>query len=1208
MEEIQQELVKKLEELDNYVREHVEVLLDLTTKADAEEKVASSIKSAEERSVTEKLGVLTLLPGWLETLQKSLQEFAAVAKSIQPQPADPERKLTATGLFPDPEQYQRRLTEFRELQSEKQKFRSTVALLESRTTVENLADSASAIGQSDRVGSKEETKKECCFLLMRGFPIEGIVERLEDLLDEKWTKAVSPKKLKREAERQLALNETEIEEYVTRRNSSRSLGHVVHRLLASKYPRPPVPPGERLPRLKVMALLMGLDNQDSILHLAKVVSDAKVIVVQLQDALESCIEAYRTEGPGIPLLESREPPTNTPEPEQVTPTACLIPHALLEELKAMEPPPKQKEVETQTGPEVIPCLSMAASLGKQALEVLRLKEPLSDWLITAMLIEHLHHATSQGALGWILVNFPASFDQVRLFEASITGQWVPNPDKPNEDQGGRTSLVQSKIVCDPNSPVEADRPFCTVFTSVVAVSPTEPPPVVSLVNEVYLRQDVFACVHCVQFEESAIKDLAEMLLRASPHPPAEPIALQSESTVPDFNIPSDLKLGMVALWEALETAYLARLHRVALTRRTMQVCFARHLSSVKTRFGKFLGREDSIQTVLDLFAGRYKEVPRPWDEESKSEMVKRIEQLNETIYGQIETKRREASEEINEIAEKSILARLLIEKLQVAAAVAQLELDRFVDTVALLQDFSYASLEKIPPNASKSVRYEVPKVIGAEVGDEWTNLVAKTLIADEFPDEWMPEEFADYLSSVVDSARTNVEKLTGSQKIEIDKMEKEFQPKPQKGKGAKDKGAKAKKGKGPTVDDVPSLADLEAERFAAKRIFFLQEWRSMVENEAELTINAIERETERQKEEAETLARKLWGSAFQIMRTAADLQKSSESDSLRELKEFLDTVVEAEAEIKDTILFPRKTRYLSYLQRPDAPAPVTRPRNFYQELHDLVKVLKRLAPDGRILLSGLVYLLHQSASAGKHLPQNWRELDKEGIHEVLKDFLNGDTIVDWRSLVVALLELPIASQQQLLLALQKLRLGTRKKFVESKIWMDTMFADEDEAAEAKNLIFDVYCPKDDDNSSVLEFLSAAVFDTCPVAAFMKTCSLHQEQVLEEEKEKLDEMPHSDVVLLESAVTACQAVFPTKDEAVGPRLQKIWNEVEDTGLTNEQRRARNRAVAAGTYKAEDATQAPVDLLKENQSLQQLASEYFRSERLEKIIRGKLRHSL
>jgi hypothetical protein len=398
---------------------------------------------------------------------------------------------------------------------------------------------------------------------------------------------------------------------------------------------------------------------------------------------------------------------------------------------------------------------------------------------------------------------------------------VPNPDNPSEEQGGKFTLVQSKIVADPADPVEAVMQFCTIFTSVVSVSNTDPTAVVSLANEVYLRQNVLACYHCPGFDDEKIRSVTELLLRASPNPPVPLPVPISDVPFPDFEIAPDLALGIASLWEAIETAYLGRLHRAVLAHRVDLNLSARYLRTIRKQFINYLDRESNMQSTVNDFVHRYNEVPRPWDEESIGEMLQRVENLRDTIMEEVEERRREADITMKDIADRPWLGRQLVEKLQLVSAITQLELDRFVDSAAVLQDFCSASLGKVPPDATKSLRFEVPKVFGEDISDGWSDSLAQILLAEEFPEEEvLPEAFNAYLQSVLESAKTYITKMTAGVQTEIGKIENEFKPKPQKGKGKAP--AKGKKGKGPTLDDVPSLEDLELQRITAKRMQLLQ--------------------------------------------------------------------------------------------------------------------------------------------------------------------------------------------------------------------------------------------------------------------------------------------------------------------------------------------------------------------------------------------------
>ena len=216
---------------------------------------------------------------------------------------------------------------------------------------------------------------------------------------------------------------------------------------------------------------------------------------------------------------------------------------------------------------------------------------------------------------------------------------------------------------------------------------------------------------------------------------------------------------------------------------------------------------------------------------------------------------------------------------------------------------------------------------------------------------------------------------------------------------------------------------------------------------------------------------------------------------------------------------------------------------------------------------------------------------------MLLGHLNGTSVVDWRALIVGLLELPMASQHQLVTAAARLQEGT---FGETRVWMDSAFEDPDEALDAKQLLLDAYTPSEQQPIAALEMLSACAHDPEPLAAFFKACALHQGEVLQEERERLGQVACTDKVQLEAAVHACQAVMPTEDHSVAPRLQQIWNEVEELALDEEQRRSRNRASAAGTYVPVDASSASVEILRDHDPLIQLAQDYFGKQPLSDLL--------
>jgi hypothetical protein len=323
----------------------------------------------------------------------------------------------------DPKIHKERREKYMELMTHQKKKITELMEEEGINIVNSIVDMSILYAEccnTNKGTVSEKLKAECSVLFEKNLPIHSIAECLEDLLDSDYVRSVPPEKLHSEVQRQCTLNELQIQKYLSSRESSHVLGHIVHRLLGIKYPRPPPPPGVGVPRMPVMALLLGLNDAEAMGNLHDTLVQQQVMLVLFEDALETCIEAYRTEGPGIPLLESKDPPPSEEEPPSVSAVDQLLPHALLGDRIQGRPEPTHFDRETQTGPEIIPPLSLAASLGKQALEILRLNKDLSDWLMVAILIQYLKQVSKPGTGGWVLADFPSTFEQVSLFETAVS--------------------------------------------------------------------------------------------------------------------------------------------------------------------------------------------------------------------------------------------------------------------------------------------------------------------------------------------------------------------------------------------------------------------------------------------------------------------------------------------------------------------------------------------------------------------------------------------------------------------------------------------------------------------------------------------------------------------------------------------------------------------------------------------------------------------
>lgn len=73
------------------------------------------------------------------------------------------------------------------------------------------------------------------------------------------------------------------------------IGFIVHRLLLSKYPKPPLPTTQDLPATEIAVSLIGVTDLNMIPLLEKILENKKIKVIQLEDAINHCLEAYKEE-------------------------------------------------------------------------------------------------------------------------------------------------------------------------------------------------------------------------------------------------------------------------------------------------------------------------------------------------------------------------------------------------------------------------------------------------------------------------------------------------------------------------------------------------------------------------------------------------------------------------------------------------------------------------------------------------------------------------------------------------------------------------------------------------------------------------------------------------------------------------------------------------------------------------------------------------
>ncbi|KAJ8894458.1 hypothetical protein PR048_007112 [Dryococelus australis] len=350
---------------------------------------------------------------------------------------------------------------------------------------------------------------------LKGLPIfEGIVN-LEIMLNEKFQELPDPI-IMLEVERNEALVDQEFKDYMALsglwsldnlnhelnrfEENLEILGFVIHTLLSAKYPKPVPKKPAVLPTAKVAAVVVDIADDRTTNALQKLLNNRGIVVVRLNNVLAESIGTYHreilnrrdfevemTSDLNIALNDSTRIYTVNGNKENSTEF-----QSVRQEVNGTTDEDEVhvtfKDKVTQT-PRRVPCddetsyPSKMAELGKHIYEILLQGQHIPDSLLIDSVIEYLRENTTED--GWLLVNFPNTYQQADLFEESLTGQRLPPLSHQTQtteefivNVGNRESpeehicLAQSSLLPNP-IPEPREEPFRTYFTVYVNMKKTE---------------------------------------------------------------------------------------------------------------------------------------------------------------------------------------------------------------------------------------------------------------------------------------------------------------------------------------------------------------------------------------------------------------------------------------------------------------------------------------------------------------------------------------------------------------------------------------------------------------------------------------------------------------------------------------------------------------------------------------------------------------
>ncbi|XP_018565855.1 sperm flagellar protein 2-like [Anoplophora glabripennis] len=286
------------------------------------------------------------------------------------------------------------------------------------------------------------------------------------------------------------------------------LGNIVHNLLAVKYPYPPLPTKPDFPNIKMCACVNGLDTS-CLPGLQEILNLRKILVVEMQDCIDYCVNAF-IEETTVDVDDS-----NKDAVRDDTKKKKGKDKEKREDVRKEKKPKKGAKIKriasvTDEGPvtekisfldkmvqtpkyypdQDIP-LTHKAELGKVAKEVLQAGQPLTSFILAAMFVEYLK--SKSDIAGWVLINFPKTYEEAAVLEENLTG--LPVPRLTDEDMDACQSLLEmaeleerpskhkeaseldacrrSKVLPQPNPPKDPDF-YDTALTAYIKVIKKDP--------------------------------------------------------------------------------------------------------------------------------------------------------------------------------------------------------------------------------------------------------------------------------------------------------------------------------------------------------------------------------------------------------------------------------------------------------------------------------------------------------------------------------------------------------------------------------------------------------------------------------------------------------------------------------------------------------------------------------------------------------------
>nr|XP_023692350.1 sperm flagellar protein 2 [Paramormyrops kingsleyae] len=557
----------------------------------------------------------------------------------------------------------------------------------------------------------------------------------------------------------------------------------------------------------------------------------------------------------------------------------------------------------------------------------------------------------------------------------------------------------------------------------------------------------------------------------------------------DEPLPKEIPEYLAPHWQNVCTSYVTNIKTVMQNVRAQRSQIIQHLFNIREEFKQYLKRPDLKQEFVVQWQREYNNIPRDMrsDGETKAEIHLRLDELKERLWDICDQRREEARREQAAIEGDGWIDDHTAMLINHYAALMQVELDRFQDTILLLRDYYSGMLGQILPETVVQFSHVPMLDVTEDKGDVHTEkdgeekrtqiipLISRRPSSTEAKQKGSMDGHPSekLLDSIWQAALTAVNSLVA---VEVQhrkaaeneetqqRMEREHQQRESQATVTshnikeKKKGSRKTDAQSPVQEPSPCPPMEEDEEEMRRRAV-----RAQIRQEHAMAVDVedcrVRARLELIQARALSVVRDLQLQAqetYQAMRDELSARFLAEMTSIDKLVELVGQHIESGSQIKYQLVLEGPDFFMDREKRVvDPPAPPPRPPPWelpqdstltILQLRELHTQFYKVAPTGQLCAVEFSEILRWLVSlhmGSDTLPKLWKCLSEAQILNLVSALSQDSELLDWRRfLLSAAMPWPVPTQAQLLEVLAQFRAAdpqgtgfvTEESYLQTELW------------------------------------------------------------------------------------------------------------------------------------------------------------------------------